>query len=92
MIRESIQYSIQFQKNDNSKNLQQKINIHQINLVPWITVQTKNKNCGYSQLPYKGDSGTLSKNYLGPALYFIKGDLLSDNSTLGQVSKVTKDC
>ena len=73
-------------------NLQPQIKIHQINLVPWITVQTKNKNCGYSQVPCMGDSGTKINNYLCPALYFIKGDLLSDNSTLGQVTKVTKDC
>jgi hypothetical protein len=34
-----------------------------------------------------GDSGTELNNYLCPALYFIKCDLLSDNSTLGQVTK-----
>ena len=54
-IRESFvnQFSIQF----NSKNtiiyvknyLQPQIKIRQKNLVPWITVQTKNKKCGYSQ-------------------------------------------
>jgi hypothetical protein len=39
------------------------------------------------QVPCMGDSGTKINNYLCPALYFIKGDLLSDNSTLGQVTK-----
>ena len=44
MIRESIQYSIHFQKNDMLRiNLQPQIKIHQINLVPWITAQTNIK-------------------------------------------------
>jgi hypothetical protein len=47
MIRESIRYSIHFQKNGNI-NLQPQIKIRQ--MVPLMIAQTKNKNFGYSQV------------------------------------------
>ena len=59
-------------------NLQQQIKIHQINLVPWITAQT---NIKIVATPYYLKLGILVHKL---RITYVQ---LSDNSTLGQVTK-----